>query len=160
MTWSIVARDSSGAFGVAVVAGLRRAGVGSALCRAVMGWSREQGAQEVMLEVRAGSRAAVALHGRLGFQEIARRPGYYANPVDDAVIMKLVLAKWAADRLQTGGAPDGVAAEAMSYLQRRLNGHGCMILLDQRGRFGIAHNTPRMAWAYKSTESEKSGFKC
>lgn len=75
-------------------------------------------------------------------------------------IMKLVLAKWAADRVQGGGAPDAVAQEAMFYLQRRLDGHGGMILLDQRGRFGIWHNTPRMAWAYKSTEGEKTGVKC
>jgi len=75
-------------------------------------------------------------------------------------IMKLVLAKWAADRVQTGGAPDQVTQEAMVYLQRRLKGHGGMILLDQRGRFGIAHNTPRMAWAYKNTERERSGVEC
>jgi L-asparaginase / beta-aspartyl-peptidase len=75
-------------------------------------------------------------------------------------IMKLVLAKWAADRVRTGGAPDAVATEAMFYLQQRLKGHGGIILLDQRGRFGIAHNTPRMAWAYRSTESEKAGMKC
>jgi beta-aspartyl-peptidase (threonine type) len=74
-------------------------------------------------------------------------------------IMKLVLAKWAADRVQGGGAPDAVAQEAIYYLERRLNGHGGMILLDQRGRFGIAHNTPRMAWAYRSTEGEKVGVK-
>ncbi len=41
-------------------------------------------------------------------------------------IMKLVLAKWA----------------------------GGMILLDARGRFGIAHNTPRMAWALKTSKHE------
>ena len=75
-------------------------------------------------------------------------------------IMKLVLAKWAADRVQTGGAPDAVAQEAMYYLKRRLDGHGGMIILDQRGRFGIAHNTPRMAWAYRSTEGENAGVKC
>ena len=75
-------------------------------------------------------------------------------------IMKLVLAKWAADRVRTGAAPDAVAQEAMQYLKDRLNGHGGMILLDQRGRFGIAHNTPRMAWAYKNTEREKSGINC
>ena len=28
----------------------------------------------------------------------------------------------------------------------------------QRGRFGIAHNTPRMAWAYKNTERENVGI--
>ncbi|HEX7285577.1 MAG TPA: isoaspartyl peptidase/L-asparaginase [Candidatus Angelobacter sp.] len=74
-------------------------------------------------------------------------------------IMKLVLAKWAADHVQHGGAPDAVAEEAMVYLQRRLKGHGGMILLDGRGRFGIAHNTPRMAWAYRSTEREDAGIK-
>ena len=74
-------------------------------------------------------------------------------------IMKLVLAKWAADRIRTGGAPDAVAQEGMVYLKQRLDGHGGIILLDQRGRFGIAHNTPRMAWGYRSTEGEKTGAK-
>ena len=32
--------------------------------------------------------------------------------------MKLVLAKWAADRVRTGGAPDAVVQEAMQYLQK------------------------------------------
>jgi beta-aspartyl-peptidase (threonine type) len=62
--------------------------------------------------------------------------------------------------VRSGGAPDATANEAMSYLHRRLQGHGGLILLDARGRFGIAHNTPRMAWAYKSTEGEKSGINC
>lgn len=75
-------------------------------------------------------------------------------------IMKLVLAKWAADRVRSGGAPDVTANEAISYLHRRLQGHGGLILLDARGRFGIAHNTPRMAWAFKSTEGERSAIKC
>jgi L-asparaginase / beta-aspartyl-peptidase len=73
-------------------------------------------------------------------------------------IMKLVLAKWAADRVREGAAPDAAAKEAISYLERRLKGHGGMILLDSSGRFGIAHNTPKMAWAYKSTERHESGI--
>src|SRR5215472_12992186 len=43
-------------------------------------------------------------------------------------IMKLVLAKWAADRVRTGGSPEGVAPESMYYLHERLNGHGGIIL--------------------------------
>lgn len=94
--------------------------------------------------------------------------GCYADNLSAAVsctgwgepIMKLVLAKWAADRVQGGGAPDAVAQEAMFYLKNRLEGHGGMILLDQRGRFGIAHNTPRMAWAYRSTQGERAGVNC
>jgi beta-aspartyl-peptidase (threonine type) len=73
-------------------------------------------------------------------------------------IMKLVLAKWAADRVAAGNLPEWVAAEAINYLQSRVQGHGGMILLDGRGRFGIAHNTPRMAWAVKTAKQESSGI--
>ena len=73
-------------------------------------------------------------------------------------IMKLVLAKWAADRVAAGNLPEWVAAEAINYLQSRLQGHGGMILLDAWGRFGIAHNTPRMAWAVKTGKQESSGI--
>ena len=73
-------------------------------------------------------------------------------------IMKLVLAKWAADRVATGSLPEWVAAEAINYLKDRVNGHGGMILLDALGRVGIAHNTPRMAWALKTTTQEFSGI--
>jgi L-asparaginase / beta-aspartyl-peptidase len=73
-------------------------------------------------------------------------------------IMKLVLAKWAADRVATGSLPEWVAAEAINYLKDRVNGHGGMILLDAQGRFGIAHNTPRMAWALKTSQQESSGI--
>jgi len=73
-------------------------------------------------------------------------------------IMKLVLAKWAADRVASGNLPEWVAAEAINYLQSRVNGHGGMILLDARGRFGIFHNTPRMAWAVKTSRDESAGL--
>lgn len=73
-------------------------------------------------------------------------------------IMKLVLAKWAADRVAAGNLPEWVAAEAINYLEARVNGHGGIILLDARGRFGIAHNTPRMAWAFRTLSEENSGI--
>jgi beta-aspartyl-peptidase (threonine type) len=73
-------------------------------------------------------------------------------------IMKLVLAKWAADRVASGSAPEWVAAEAINYLKDRVNGHGGIILLDARGRFGIAHNTPRMAWALQTSKEASSGI--
>jgi beta-aspartyl-peptidase (threonine type) len=73
-------------------------------------------------------------------------------------IMKLVLAKWTADRVAAGNAPEWAVNEAMNYLKSRLNGHGGIILLDGRGRFGIAHNTPRMAWAFKTMTEERNGI--
>jgi len=72
-------------------------------------------------------------------------------------IMKLVLAKWAADRVASGSLPAWVAQEAMNYLKQRLNGHGGIIVLDTLGRLGIAHNTPRMAWAVHTVEKLEAG---
>jgi len=71
-------------------------------------------------------------------------------------IMKLVLAKWTADRIAAGNLPEWAAQEAMNYLKQRVNGHGGIIVLDTQGHIGIAHNTPRMAWAYKTVEKEET----
>jgi ribosomal-protein-alanine N-acetyltransferase len=75
---------------VVVSASARRAGIGRALCRAVLNWSRSQRATEVVLEVRASS-AASALYAGLGFTPSTRRPGYYRDPNDDALLMRLQL---------------------------------------------------------------------
>src|SRR5437588_55108 len=92
--------------------------------------------------------------------------GCYADDQSGAVsctgwgepIMKLVLGKWATDRIANGSTPDLAAREAIGYLNSRLDGHGGMILLDARGRYGIAHNTPRMAWAVRTKSGEQSGI--
>lgn len=72
---------------VAVSAPARRQGVGKALCRQIIDWSKQVGAHTVELEVRASSEGALALYRSLGFQEQGRRPGYYRNPTEDAVLM-------------------------------------------------------------------------
>jgi L-asparaginase / beta-aspartyl-peptidase len=72
-------------------------------------------------------------------------------------IMKLVLAKWTADRIAAGNMPEWSAKEAMNYLKQRVNGHGGIIVLNREGRIGIAHNTPRMAWAYKNVAKQDAG---
>lgn len=75
-------------------------------------------------------------------------------------IMKLVLAKWSADRVASGSSPEWVSQEAISQLEERVCGHGGIILLDSRGRFGIAHNTPRMAWGVTTVKNRSSGIHC
>src|SRR6266478_6026416 len=103
--------------------------------------------------------------GRLGDSSLIGC-GCYADNESAAVsttgwgepIMKLVLAKWTADRIAAGNLPEWSAQEAMNYLKQRLNGHGGVIVLDPRGHFGIAHNTPRMAWAYKTVKKEEAGI--
>jgi ribosomal-protein-alanine N-acetyltransferase len=73
---------------VAVAEGARRRGVGAALCRAVMDWCRDEGAEEMELEVRAESAGARRLYAALGFAEIGMRAGYYERPKEDAVLMR------------------------------------------------------------------------
>jgi GNAT superfamily N-acetyltransferase len=76
---------------VVVSANARRAGIGRALCRAVLDWTCSQGTTELVLEVRAASSAAIALYANLGFTLAARRPRYYRDPNDDALLMRLQL---------------------------------------------------------------------
>src|SRR6201995_4650854 len=67
--------------------------------------------------------------------------GCYADNLSAAVsltgwgepIMKLVLGKWAVDRVQAGSAPDAAAQAAIDYLYQRLGGHGGIILLGPDG---------------------------
>ena len=103
--------------------------------------------------------------GRLGDSSLIGC-GCYADNLSAAAsttgwgepIMKLVLAKWTVDRIQAGNMPEWSAQEAMNYLQQRVNGHGGIIVLDPRGHFGIAHNTPRMAWAYRTVHKQDAGI--
>lgn len=73
-------------------------------------------------------------------------------------IMKLVLGKWAADRVAAGESPQEAGAEAIAYLHRRLGGHGGIIVLGPDGRFGLAHNTPRMAWGSATAREQRVGI--
>ncbi len=103
--------------------------------------------------------------GRLGDSSLIGC-GCYADNESAAIsttgwgepIMKLVLAKWAADRVASGNLPLWVAAEAMNYLKDRVGGHGGIIVLDRQGRYGLAHNTPRMAWAVRTVAGINTGI--
>ena len=91
--------------------------------------------------------------------------GCYADNLSAAVsltgwgepIMKLVLGKWAVDRVAAGASPDEAAWAAIQYLFERLGGHGGIILLGPDGRMGMAHNTPRMAWGLQTPDGAELG---
>lgn len=92
--------------------------------------------------------------------------GCYADNLSAAVsltgwgepMMKLVLGKWAVDRVAAGATPQDAASAAIDYLYHRLGGHGGIILLGPDGRIGIAHNTPRMAWGIATAEGQQLGI--
>ncbi len=69
--------------------------------------------------------------------------------------------KGAADRVGAGATPEAAAWASMDQLRDRLNGHGGIIVLDALGRWGMAHNTPRMAWARRDRrEGTAVGIGC
>jgi beta-aspartyl-peptidase (threonine type) len=91
--------------------------------------------------------------------------GCYADDQSAAVsltgwgepIMKLVLGKWAVDKVAGGASPAEAAHAAIDYLFERLGGHGGIILMGPDGRVGMAHNTPRMAWGLQTAEGARIG---
>jgi ribosomal protein S18 acetylase RimI-like enzyme len=71
----------------AVAPSSRRHGVGADLFDAALDWARSSGLTRATLEVRAANAAALRLYHRRNFQIVGRRPRYYANPTDDALLL-------------------------------------------------------------------------
>jgi len=72
---------------IAVHPAWRRRGVGTSLMLRLVERSLERGIALVTLEVRPSNATARALYERLGFSEVGRRRGYYADTGEDALIM-------------------------------------------------------------------------
>jgi len=73
---------------VAVAPAFRRQGIGEGLMVALMDALRDKGMESLTLEVRASNSPAISLYDRLGFTEVGRRPNYYTDPREDALIMR------------------------------------------------------------------------
>lgn len=73
---------------LAVSPAFRRQGIGEGLMTALMEALRARGTESLTLEVRASNQPAIALYTRLGFAEAGRRPNYYRDPKEDALIMR------------------------------------------------------------------------
>lgn len=67
----------------------RRRGVGRALLDGLVAWAADVGAPTLLLEVRAGNTAALALYAGAGFVVDGRRPHYYPDG-EDALLLRRV----------------------------------------------------------------------
>lgn len=76
---------------VAVSENRRRIGMGQALCEIAMLWARKRSAKSIQLEVRESNVAARALYKKLGFVEQGKRPKYYKEPEEAAILMEAKL---------------------------------------------------------------------
>lgn len=69
----------------------QRRGVARELFSSLKSELRRQGARQVILEVRAGNHAALGFYCFLGFREEGVRKSYYADPVEDAVLLRVAI---------------------------------------------------------------------
>lgn len=72
---------------IAVAPACRGHGIAAWLLDQCFGMGKDSGAEMVYLEVRTSNIPAVGLYQKLGFEVIGRRPGYYTDTQEDALIM-------------------------------------------------------------------------
>lgn len=80
--------DEADMMNVAVEPNSRRRGIGRQLVEALVRVLAEKQVHSLTLEVRASNEPAKALYEQLGFLQIGRRPNYYRNPKEDALILR------------------------------------------------------------------------
>lgn len=73
---------------LAVAPDRRRMGIGRYLLDSAMAEALAGGARSLYLEVRESNVAARALYGGRGFLAVGRRPAYYRNPAEDALLLR------------------------------------------------------------------------
>ena len=73
---------------IAVHPACRRNGVGRKLVLELISRLKEQGSHALILEVRASNDPAIRLYEQLGFVQVGRRPNYYSQPKEDALILR------------------------------------------------------------------------
>jgi len=74
---------------IATLPGFRRRGIARALLTHALQTMISEGAKNAVLEVRAGNLAAQEMYRRFGFEESGRRPHYYKDNGEDAILMSL-----------------------------------------------------------------------
>ena len=67
----------------------RRQGIAQALLTHVLKLAVQEGALSSFLEVRASNEAAQGLYRKFGYEEVGRRPRYYKDNNEDAILMTL-----------------------------------------------------------------------
>jgi ribosomal-protein-alanine acetyltransferase len=65
----------------------RRKGYGRLLLKNFLNLAQERGTRKVFLEVRESNAAAIALYREFGFEATGRRPNYYREPTEAALLL-------------------------------------------------------------------------
>ena len=82
--------ESADIHNIAVVEQFRRQGIARRLIARLERWAKDQGASEILLEMRVGNTEARPLYQSLGYREVRVRKDYYAPGMDAIVMSKSV----------------------------------------------------------------------
>lgn len=85
--------DMADMMNIAVAPDFRRQGIAEQLILALIEKLKEKGIIALLLEVRVSNAPAITLYEKLGFEQVGRRPRYYHNPREDALILRKELTK-------------------------------------------------------------------
>ena len=85
--------DAADMMNIAVSPEYRRRGVAKALVNELTAYLSKNNVIALLLEVRVSNEPAIALYEKMGFQQVGRRPNYYRNPREDALILRKGLSK-------------------------------------------------------------------
>ena len=80
--------DSADMMNIAVAPTYRRKGVGKMLINALTDHLVQKRIRFLLLEVRISNTSAIALYKGMGFEQVGKRPRYYHNPREDALILR------------------------------------------------------------------------
>jgi len=92
VVWMIV--DEAHIATIATHPDFRRQGIGDELLTHALVSALSEGAVKSLLEVRASNEAAQRMYRRFGYVEDGRRPRYYKDNNEDAILMSLDLAQF------------------------------------------------------------------
>jgi [ribosomal protein S18]-alanine N-acetyltransferase len=95
---------------MAVAPAWRGRGLGELLLSTMIEEARQAGAERVLLEVRTGNQTAQALYRKYQFEFVGRRPNYYRDTGEDALLMTL--------ELHAPGAQEALAANRQALWSR------------------------------------------
>ncbi|MDO5747217.1 MAG: GNAT family N-acetyltransferase [Actinomycetaceae bacterium] len=83
--------DGADLITIGIVHDYRRKGLAWHILEQLLDEARRRNSRQILLEVRAGNVAAIAMYKKAGFRVIDKRKRYYRRPTEDALVMRLRL---------------------------------------------------------------------
>jgi len=80
--------DEADMMNIAVHPDFRRQGIARSMVETLVAELKEKNVRSLTLEVRVSNGPAISLYHQMGFVQVGRRPNYYRNPKEDALILR------------------------------------------------------------------------